>query len=93
MRRMGVKMVEQKSGDIIAISSAVGTNVSPFSGFYGSSKWAITGLAEALRREVCPHGVRVTTIFPGIVASEFLRVWRDTREDNFWQGDKEVLEN
>ncbi len=46
MRRAGALMAEQGSGDIVVISSAVGENVSPFSGFYGSSKFAVGAMAE-----------------------------------------------
>ena len=58
-------------GDIVVLGSVVGTNVSPFSGTYGSTKFAIEAAAEALRREVGKHGIRVTTVKPGIVESEF----------------------
>ena len=71
MRRAGQYLVQQQSGDIVVIGSAVGRNISPFSGFYGSSKFAVGALAEALRREICPHGVRVSLVMPGIVVSEF----------------------
>ncbi|MDD2463165.1 MAG: SDR family oxidoreductase [Desulfobulbus sp.] len=71
MRRAGQYLMERGSGDIVAVSSVVGRNISPVSGFYGSSKFAVSGLAEGLRREVCGHGVRVTTVMPGIVVSEF----------------------
>jgi NADP-dependent 3-hydroxy acid dehydrogenase YdfG len=57
--------------DIVAIGSSVGRNISPFSSMYGSTKFAVHALAEALRREIGPKGVRVTTIEPAIVASEF----------------------
>jgi NADP-dependent 3-hydroxy acid dehydrogenase YdfG len=71
MRVAGQKMVQQKRGDIVVLGSVSGHNISPFSGFYGSSKWAIAAAAESLRREVCAQGVRVSTIMPGIVISEF----------------------
>ena len=71
MRRAGNHLVQRKSGDIVAVGSVVGRNISPFSGFYGSSKFAVGALAEALRREVCAHGVRVSLVMPGIVTSEF----------------------
>ena len=60
--------------DIVVLGSVVGTNVSPFSGVYGSTKFAVEAAAEALRREVGKEGVRVTTVKPGIVASEFQEV-------------------
>ena len=74
MRRAGEIFVRQGRGDIVALGSVAGHHISPFSGFYGSTKWAIAAVAEALRREVCGRGVRVTTIKPGIVSSEFQEV-------------------
>ncbi|MGE4560254.1 MAG: SDR family NAD(P)-dependent oxidoreductase, partial [Desulfobulbus sp.] len=74
MRRAGRYLMERGSGDIVAVSSVVARNISPVSGFYGSSKFAVSGIAEGLRREVCGHGVRVTTVMPGIVVSEFQEV-------------------
>ena len=74
MRRAGQYLMERRGGDIVAVSSVVGRNISPVSGFYGSSKFAVSGIAEGLRREVCAHGVRVSTVMPGIVASEFQQV-------------------
>lgn len=71
MRLAADYMAKQGHGDIIALGSVAGHNISPFSGFYGSSKWAVAAAAEALRREVCGRGVRVTTLKPGIVVSEF----------------------
>jgi NADP-dependent 3-hydroxy acid dehydrogenase YdfG len=83
MRRAGQYMAQRKSGDIIAIGSVVGRNISPFSGFYGSSKFAVAGLAEALRREICALGVRVSLVMPGIVLSEFQEV-AGYNEENFF---------
>jgi NADP-dependent 3-hydroxy acid dehydrogenase YdfG len=74
MRRAGQYMVDRKGGDIVAISSVVGRNLSPFGAFYGSSKAAITVIAEALRRDVAPSGVRVSIVMPGIVLSGFQEV-------------------
>jgi NADP-dependent 3-hydroxy acid dehydrogenase YdfG len=82
MRRAGQYFVEQKRGDLVVIGSTVGRNISPFSGFYGSSKFAVGALAEALRREVCSHGVRVSLVLPGIVVSGFQQVAGYT-EENF----------
>ena len=82
MRKAARYFTQKKSGDIVAIGSVVGRNVSPFSGLYGSSKFAIGSIAEALRREVCSHGVRVSVVMPGIVVSEFQDV-AGYNEDNF----------
>jgi Short-chain alcohol dehydrogenase of unknown specificity len=71
MRQAGHYMVAKKSGDIVVVGSVVGRNISPFSAFYGSSKFAIGAIAEGLRQEVCAYGVRVSLVMPGIVTSEF----------------------
>ncbi len=71
MRGAAKIMVEKQSGDIVALGSVAGHNISPFSGFYGSTKWAVAAIAESLRREVASRSVRVTTVKPGIVESEF----------------------
>ena len=81
MRGAAKIMLEKKTGDIVALGSVSGHNISPFSGFYGSTKWAIAAVAESLRREVCSQGVRVTTIKPGIVESEFQEVAGYTYEN------------
>lgn len=60
--------------DIVAISSNVGKHISPFSSMYGSSKFALTSIAEAMRRELAGKGIRVTSVHPGVVKSEFQEV-------------------
>ena len=82
MRKSAEIMIRQQSGDIVALGSVVGVNISPFSGFYGSTKFAVTAMAEALRREICQHKVRVSVIKPAIVESEFQQVAGYTY-DNF----------
>jgi NADP-dependent 3-hydroxy acid dehydrogenase YdfG len=48
--------------------------VTPTGGVYCASKAAATAIAEALRMEVSKDGVRVTTLEPGVVISDFQRV-------------------
>ena len=57
--------------DIVVLGSTVGRHISPFSSMYGSTKFAVNSLAEALRRQMARFGVRVTLIEPGIVRTEF----------------------
>jgi NADP-dependent 3-hydroxy acid dehydrogenase YdfG len=74
MRHAGKYFVKRKSGDIVAVSSVVARHISPFSGFYGSSKFALSAIAEGLRREICSHGVRLSVVMPGVVTSGFQKV-------------------
>lgn len=85
MRAAAKYFVERKKGDIVAVGSVVGRNISPFSAFYGSSKFAIGAIAEGLRQEVCKYGVRVSLVMPGIVVSEFQKV-AGYNEENFYKG-------
>ena len=62
---------QENPRDIVVLGSNVGKHISPFSSMYGSTKFAVGSLAEALRREVGPKGVRVTLVCPGVVKSEF----------------------
>ncbi len=62
---------QERAHDIVVIGSVVGRHVSPFSGAYGGTKFAVHALAEGLRRDVGPKGIRVTLIEPGFVVSEF----------------------
>ena len=85
MRSAAKYFVERKKGDIVVIGSVVGRNISPFSAFYGSSKFAVGAIVEGLRQEVCSHDVRVSLVMPGIVKSEFQKV-AGYNEDNFYKG-------
>ncbi|MBP2677528.1 MAG: short-chain dehydrogenase/reductase, partial [Deltaproteobacteria bacterium] len=57
------------AADIVIVGSVVGRHISPFSAVYGATKFAVHALAEGLRREVGPKGVRVSLVEPGIVLS------------------------
>ncbi|MEO1583540.1 MAG: SDR family oxidoreductase [Planctomycetota bacterium] len=57
--------------DIVVLGSTVGRHISPFSSMYGSSKFAVNSLAEALRRQLASAGIRVTLVEPGVVRTEF----------------------
>lgn len=56
---------------IVMINSVVGRRAIPARPEYSASKFALTGLAEALRAELVKDGIEVTTIFPGLTATEF----------------------
>ena len=87
MRTAALAMREGgEASDIVVVGSVVGTHISPFSAVYGATKFAIESAAEALRREMATasggsgRGVRVTTVKPGIVETEFQDVAGYDRE-------------
>ncbi len=65
------KVYPRSAADIVIIGSVVGRHISPFSAVYGATKYAVHALAEGLRREVGPKGVRVSLVEPGVVLSGF----------------------
>ena len=59
------KMVKNKRGRIIFMSSVAGLTVDPFSGAYSASKHSIEAFAEALYKETRKYNIDVLTINPG----------------------------
>ncbi len=60
-----------RKGTIVNLSSIVGKFAFPFSGVYAAAKHAVEAVSDSLRLEVRPFGIRVITIRPGPIASEF----------------------
>ncbi|HYD86843.1 MAG TPA: SDR family oxidoreductase [Vitreimonas sp.] len=58
-----------KPGRIVMISSVGGQNGSPFVGPYSSSKFALEGYSQSLRRELLLYGIDVIVIGPGAIAT------------------------
>ncbi len=64
-------MIERRRGHIINMSSLAGFVATPTYSIYAAGKFALRGFGDALRREVGVWGIKVTTIFPGGVQTEF----------------------
>jgi NAD(P)-dependent dehydrogenase (short-subunit alcohol dehydrogenase family) len=62
----------QRSGHVINLSSIGGLVGSVGWGVYGSTKFAVEGLTEAMARELAPLGVHVTAVEPGYFRTNFL---------------------
>jgi NAD(P)-dependent dehydrogenase (short-subunit alcohol dehydrogenase family) len=64
-------MRARRSGAIVNISS-IGATVTPVgSGYYAAAKAAIEGMSGALRGELAPLGISVTTVEPGAFRTDF----------------------
>ncbi len=66
-------MIRQRSGHIFNVSSVIGKRGCPFNGAYSATKFAVGGLSEAMRVEMMPYHVHVTTVCPGLTDTEFFR--------------------
>jgi len=70
-RAVAPGMMARKSGDIINISSLAGVNAFSGGGLYCASKWGVQGLSACMAEDLRGHGIRVSVICPGSVATEF----------------------
>jgi 3-oxoacyl-[acyl-carrier protein] reductase len=64
-------MIAQKSGTILMISSMAGKYGFAGEAVYCATKFAQVGFAQALDKELRPHGIKVGAICPGGVKTEF----------------------
>ncbi len=64
-------MIEQKSGHIINISSIAGIEVYPGGHVYCGSKHAVNAITKGMRIDLVKHGIRVSSISPGMAETEF----------------------
>ncbi len=64
-------MIKQGSGMVLIISSMAGKYGFPGEAVYCATKFAQVGFAQALDKELRPHGIKVGVICPGGVKTEF----------------------
>jgi 3-oxoacyl-[acyl-carrier protein] reductase len=70
-RAVAPGMIRRGGGDIINISSLAGKNTFAGGGIYCASKWGVQGLSACMAEDLREHGIRVSVICPGSVATEF----------------------
>jgi NAD(P)-dependent dehydrogenase (short-subunit alcohol dehydrogenase family) len=64
------KMIERgKGGHVVNLASLAGFHASPALVAYSATKFGVLGLSLSLREELQPHGIGVTAVCPGIVAT------------------------
>lgn len=78
-------MIERKSGHIINIGSTAGHEAYPKGHVYSATKHAVTAITKSLRIDLIDKNIRVSTVDPGAVETNFSNV-------RFF-GDKEKAKN
>jgi len=84
------QMTERQSGHIINIGSSAGKEVYPKGNVYCGSKHAVVAISEGMRIDLNPYGIKVGTINPGLVETEFsqVRFKGDAVADGVYKGYK-----
>jgi short-subunit dehydrogenase len=72
-------MIAQKRGHIFNVCSIAALRAYDGGGIYSISKFALNGFSQNLRHEMKPHGIKVTSIFPGAVLTDS---WGDFDNSN-----------
>jgi NAD(P)-dependent dehydrogenase (short-subunit alcohol dehydrogenase family) len=67
---------DHRAGRIVFMSSIAGRSAMPFTGAYAASKFALEAVADALRIELHPSGIRVAVVEPGIIMTP---IWETAR--------------
>jgi NAD(P)-dependent dehydrogenase (short-subunit alcohol dehydrogenase family) len=75
------RMVERgEGGHVVNVASTFGLVAPGGVAPYCTSKFAVVGLSESLRAEVEPHGIGVSAICPGLIATDIIERGRFTDE-------------
>jgi NAD(P)-dependent dehydrogenase (short-subunit alcohol dehydrogenase family) len=65
-------LVRRARGRVVITGSIGGRNAMPIIGPYATSKFALEGMAESMRRELSPFGIHVALIEPGSIATPMM---------------------
>jgi NADP-dependent 3-hydroxy acid dehydrogenase YdfG len=68
--RAAIPAVKETKGHLLVTGSVAGRRALPGS-LYSCTKWAVTGMGEAVRADLNDTGIRVTVVEPGMVDTPF----------------------
>ncbi|MFE0460815.1 SDR family oxidoreductase [Kitasatospora sp. NPDC058965] len=69
LTRLLLPQLRQARGSIVFVNSGAGQAAHAEWGSYAASKFGLRAMADSLRAEEAPNGVRVTTVYPGRTAT------------------------
>lgn len=64
-------MVSRKAGHIVNISSVAGKEVYPNGNVYCGTKYAVEAITKGARLDLHQHGIKVSSVAPGMAETEF----------------------
>jgi len=84
-------LVSTRGSHVVNVSSLFGIIGPPGQAAYSASKFGVRGFSDVLRQELAPHGVGVTTVHPGGIATSIAtsaRVGAGVSEDQHTTGQR-----
>ncbi|WP_181612180.1 SDR family oxidoreductase [Nonomuraea soli] len=81
LTRLLLPALRAASGHVVCVNSGAGLNANPGWGSYAASKFALRAFADVLRHE--EPGLRVTTVYPGRIATDMQRSVREQEGEAF----------
>lgn len=81
--------LKKSEGYVITISSLAGTNFFAGGTAYNASKFGVTGFTQAAMLDLRKHGIKVSTIMPGSVATHFNN--HEPNSEDAWKIQKEDI--
>lgn len=78
--KASIPALKDSKGYIITIASLAGTNFFAGGSAYNASKFGLVGFTQAIMMDLRSCGIKVTTIMPGSVATEFNGAHPDTSD-------------
>lgn len=69
--RAALPALKESKGYYITIASLAGTNFFASGAGYNATKFGVVGFTQAVMLDLRPHGIKVSTIMPGSVATHF----------------------
>jgi 3-hydroxy acid dehydrogenase / malonic semialdehyde reductase len=73
-RKVLPQMIKRNSGHIIQLSSIAGKETYPMGNVYCASKHAVESISKSLRLELLKYNIKVSSVAPGAVRTEFSTV-------------------
>jgi 3-oxoacyl-[acyl-carrier protein] reductase len=70
-RAVAPSMIRRRAGHIVNIASLAGKNAFAGGAVYCASKWGLLGLTQCAAEDLRAHGIRVSAVCPGSVATDF----------------------
>jgi len=88
LRAFAPAMIKAGCGQIINIGSLAGKNPLPNGAVYAATKWGLLGMMLSAAEELREHGIRVSVVSPGSIATEFGHApgtAADPQKDDSWK--------